>query len=209
MLPAIVVVALIILLLTGPFVVLVNSMPFQRLLLWQAGTIGVATARFPAETAMHRVRDLLLYLALRHPLPGDGFYSPLEITHLADVQSIFQLLYLACGLSLLLLLLALPFLRRARKVTGTVRSACLATLALLLLLSSTALTTGFDAFFITFHELAFRNDFWLLPEGSRLIQLFPESYFMNCFFICLGGSAIASCCLLLLSYRRHPPQLFS
>jgi uncharacterized membrane protein len=62
---------------------------------------------------------------------------------------------------------------------------------------------GFDALFISFHELAFANDFWLLPEDSGLIRLFPENYFMSYFFIALGATVVAALVITMLSWRRR------
>jgi len=40
--------------------------------------------------------------------------------------------------------------------------------------------TGFDAAWNRFHELAFRNDLWVLdPRKDRLIQMFPEPFWQE------------------------------
>jgi integral membrane protein (TIGR01906 family) len=186
--------------LSTPFSLLVNFVPLQRLLLAVVGTTGGATPRFSVPEAVRRVLDLLKYLALRRPLPNDGFYSPLEIAHMSDVQTIFQVVYLKTLASCLLTIVLIVLLRRkGRDVRRVVRAAGITVLVLIAVLGTASVTIGFDALFITFHELAFANDFWLLPEDSGLIRLFPEEYFMNYFFIALGASVAIALILTMLS----------
>jgi integral membrane protein (TIGR01906 family) len=189
--------------LSTPFSLLVNFVPLQRLLLAVVGTTGGATPRFSVPEAVRRVLDLLKYLALRRPLPNDGFYSPLEIAHMSDVQTIFQVVYLKTLASCLLTIVLIVLLRRkGRDVRRVVRAAGITVLVLIAVLGTASVTIGFDALFITFHELAFANDFWLLPEDSGLIRLFPEEYFMNYFFIALGASVAIALILTMLSRQR-------
>jgi integral membrane protein (TIGR01906 family) len=191
-----------------PFSLLVNFMPLQRLMLSMVGTTGGIAPRFGMAEAVRRVADLLKYLALRRPLPNDGFYSPLELAHMGDVQSIFQSVYLTALVSCLLTPILVVLLRRnGRGVRHIARAAGITVLALVAALGTASVTIGFDAMFITFHELAFANNFWLLPEDSGLIRLFPENYFMSYFFVALGASLIAALFLTILSRRRRTLRL--
>jgi integral membrane protein (TIGR01906 family) len=190
-----------------PFSLLVNFLPLQRLLLSMVGTTGGAAPRFGVAEAIRRVTDLLAYLALRKPLPNDNFYTFLELAHMGDVQAIFQTVYLTALASCLLTAVLLAFLRkRGSDVRCVVRAAGITVLAIVATLAATSVTVGFDALFIAFHEIAFANDFWLLPEDSGLIRLFPESYFMSYFFVALGAIVITALFLTVLSRRRHTPQ---
>jgi len=191
-----------------PFSLLVNFVPLQRLLLSMVGTTGGATPRLGVAEAVRRVGDLLEYLALRRPLPNDGFYSPLELAHMGDVQAIFQAVYLTAFVSCLLTAVLVVLLRRKRRdVRRVVRTAGITVLALVAALGTASVIIGFDALFVAFHELAFSNDFWLLPEDSGLIRLFPENYFMSYFFIALGASVVAALFLTILSRRRRTRRL--
>lgn len=183
-------------------------MPLQRLLLFAAGTSGGLAPRFTPAEAAYRISNLLRYLAFRTPLANDGFYSPVEIAHMVDVQRIFQAVYVAALASCLLTFLLVRLLQHRRsdarhiaRWTGT------AVLALIAALATASVTVGFDALFIAFHQLAFTNDFWLLPENSGLIRLVPEQYFMDYFFIALGASAALSVALIVLSRRSHTRRL--
>ena len=191
-----------------PFSLLVNFVPLQRLLLFMVGTTGGAAPRFEVAEAVRRVTDLLEYLALRRPLPNDGFYSRLELAHMGDVQGIFQAVYLTALVSCLLTVVLIAVLRKkGRDVRKIVRAAGIAVLAFVAALGTVSITIGFDALFVTFHELAFSNDFWLLPEDSGLIRLFPENYFMSYFFIALAASVVVALLLTMLSFRRRIRRL--
>jgi integral membrane protein (TIGR01906 family) len=191
-----------------PFSLLVNFMPLQRLLLSMVGTTGGTVPRFGVAEAVRRVADLLKYLALRRPLPNDAFYSPLELAHILDVQAIFRGVYLTALVSCLLTAVLVALLRRnGRDIHRVARAAGITVLALVATLGMASVTIGFDALFITFHELAFANNFWLLPEDSGLIRLFPENYFMSYFFVTLGASLIAALFLTILSCRRRTLRL--
>ena len=186
-----------------PFSLLVNFMPLQRLVLSMVGTTGGTAPRFDVAEAVRRVADLLKYLAFHRPLPNDAFYSPLELAHMSDVQAIFQAVYLTALVSCLVTVLLAIFLRRkGRDIRRVVRAAGIAVLALVAALVTISVTIGFDALFIAFHELAFSNNFWLLPEDSGLIRLFPENYFMSYFFIALGAAVVVALILMILSCQR-------
>ena len=191
-----------------PFSLLVNFMPLQRLVLFMVGTTGGTAPRFDVAEAVRRVIDLLKYLAFRRPLPNDAFYSPLELAHMGDVQAIFQGVYLTAFVSCLLTVVLIILLRRnGRDVRRVARAAGITVLVLVAALGTASVTIGFDALFITFHELAFSNNFWLLPEDSGLIRLFPENYFMSYFFIALSATVVVALILMILSRRRRTPRL--
>jgi len=191
-----------------PFSLLVNFMPLQRLVLFMVGTTGGTAPRFDVAEAVRRVIDLLKYLAFRRPLPNDAFYSPLELAHMGDVQAIFQGVYLTAFVSCLLTVVLIILLRRnGRDVRRVARAAGIAVLALVAALGTISVTIGFDALFIAFHELAFSNNFWLLPEDSGLIRLFPENYFMSYFFIALSATVVVALILMIPSRRRRTPRL--
>ena len=186
-----------------PFSLLVNFMPLQRLVLSMVGTTGGTAPRFDVAEAVRRVADLLKYLAFRRPLPNDAFYSPLELAHMGDVQAIFQGVYLTALVSCLLTVVLIILLRRnGRDVRRVARAAGITVLALVAALVTISVTIGFDALFVAFHEFAFSNNFWLLPEDSGLIRLFPENYFMSYFFVALGAAVVVALILMILSCQR-------
>ena len=43
---------------------------------------------------------------------------------------------------------------------------------------------GFERFFIYFHQILFRNTDWLFdPATDPIINVLPESFFMQCFLL--------------------------
>ena len=62
--------------------------------------------------------------------------------------------------------------------------------ALMVALGVIALT-GFDAAFRQFHLLFFTNDLWQLSSADRLIQLFPQDFFLETTLL-IGGVVIGS-----------------
>ncbi|MHB8071138.1 MAG: TIGR01906 family membrane protein [Candidatus Cryosericum sp.] len=189
-----------------PFSILINFMPLQRLLLSLVGTTGGGAPRFGVSEALQRVGVLLRYLALRVPLPDDGFYSAVELAHMGDVQSVFQTVYLGALVSSCVLGVTLVLLTRRNRdrALQAVRYGGIGVLIFVATAGTAALTVGFDQLFITFHEVVFSNDFWLLPEDSSLIRLFPENYFMSFFFIALAASVIVAVLVILLSLHKRP-----
>lgn len=64
------------------------------------------------------------------------------------------------------------------------------------------MATGFDRFFVTFHELFFQNDDWLFdPRTDPIINVLPESFFMHCFI--LAFVLLELCFLALVLWGRH------
>ena len=67
----------------------------------------------------------------------------------------------------------------------------------------------FDAFWTTFHKLAFRNDLWLLnPATDLMINLFPAQFFSSMVFRIVGMFATGFIglfvfCYLFLRHELH------
>lgn len=60
----------------------------------------------------------------------------------------------------------------------------------------------FDSAFVMFHQIVFRNDFWIFDYRSDpVIKILPEAFFMHCFImIVIIVIGLATICLL---YYRH------
>ena len=105
--------------------------------------------------------------------------------HFEEVKGIFD------GIQILLILSALTFLPLAvfriwKKQFGFLRvipgiSAIVALLAFLVTF------LDWDALFTAFHQLIFRNDYWLFdPATDPVIDLLPDSYFLHCLIGIVG-----------------------
>src|SRR3989338_4521844 len=104
------------------------------------------------------------------------YYSEKEISHLDDVRKLIWTSWVCIVIFILPILYSFSKNRkenlRKQIVKGGVYS--------LLLISIFSLTlTSFSSSFITFHEILFTNNNWLLPESSTLIQMFPEEFFLQ------------------------------
>ncbi|MCC6176964.1 MAG: TIGR01906 family membrane protein [Chloroflexi bacterium] len=112
-------------------------------------------------------------------------FNARELAHMEDVQQIFLAIdkvRLGAGVILLavpilgLLLQGSPFLARLGQLltVGGILT------VVLLLLAGLASLVDFTQAFIAFHELAFRNDLWMLdPRTDYLIMLFPEGFWYD------------------------------
>jgi integral membrane protein (TIGR01906 family) len=112
-------------------------------------------------------------------------FNERELAHMEDVQAIMHLVFnvqaLALGYVGLYTLAGLALRRRsflpllARALAGGAGL----TLAIVLALGALALA-DFSGAFVQFHMLSFSNDLWILdPRTDRLIQLFPQEFFLD------------------------------
>ena len=60
----------------------------------------------------------------------------------------------------------------------------------------------FDRSFVIFHELFFSNDYWLLnPQTDPVINIFPQTFFMNCAIMMISLITLFSLLLFLLKHQ--------
>ena len=99
-----------------------------------------------------------------------------ELTHLEDVKSLVQIekiiLYALLTLAILLFFILKKKVFNPMYYGGIITVGAILILFLLVIFS-------FDFAFTIFHKTLFRNDLWLLPTGSKLLELFPKEYFVN------------------------------
>lgn len=133
--------------------------------------LSVPTARLDVEVTLG---------GARRPL-----FNQREIAHMEDVQKLFGLVRqtrLVAGAILLILPLVglklggsafLPRLGTLLTIGGIVT-------VVLLGLAGLASLVDFTEAFVTFHEMAFSNDLWMLdPRTDYLIMLFPEGFWLD------------------------------
>ncbi|HEX78107.1 MAG TPA: TIGR01906 family membrane protein [Dehalococcoidia bacterium] len=135
-----------------------------------------------------------------------ALFSQREVIHLRDVQQLIQLDYrVMWGASSYLgaFIVGLGVWKRRRLWSHLARMALWGsgvTLVLMLALGL-AMLLGFDRFFLSFHQVSFANEYWLLPEDAALVNLFPEAFFRDAALfvagavlaeaIMVGGAALA------------------
>ena len=118
-------------------------------------------------------------------LYGQDLFNTREIIHMKDVKALVQgmyiLTYIAGAVFVGYLVWGFfrggrgflsPALRRVR-TAGLVTIGSLATAGIII-------GAAFPFFFTLFHEIAFRNDFWMLdPRRDFLVVMFPEQFWLE------------------------------
>lgn len=66
---------------------------------------------------------------------------------------------------------------------------------------------NWDWVFVTFHKIAFRNDYWIFdPATDPVITILPDAFFMHCALMIFGCVVIGSVVCGLLYRRRNPSK---
>ncbi len=103
-----------------------------------------------------------------------GYFTDEEVQHMIDVKNLVRGATLIFAFSVFFFVILFSYTDK-RKVFRTVSFVSLAFIGILFLLS----VWNFNAVFIAFHKTFFRNNFWLLPENTKLIEMFPEGFFYD------------------------------
>lgn len=99
--------------------------------------------------------------------------------HFAEVKNIFNLFkYMAIG-GTLASIAGILWMRR-RHCYGYLKLTAILTVALPAIIGA-AVALNWDWAFVTFHEIAFNNDYWLFdPATDPVINILPDAYFLHC-----------------------------
>jgi integral membrane protein (TIGR01906 family) len=120
----------------------------------------------------------------------DNYFTMREVIHMKDVKNLVRLSLILMALCSIIFVLILIYTEDKKSFLK--HSSFVSILVILLFI--TAAFLNFDKVFIIFHKIFFRNDFWLLPENSKLIEMFPEVFFYDFaklwFFIFVGVNAM-------------------
>lgn len=118
-------------------------------------------------------------------LYGHDLFNTREIIHMKDVKALVQGMYILTYIAGLVIAgyLAWGFQRTGlqflRPALTRINRAGLFTIGSLAIVGS-VVGAGFPFFFTLFHEIAFRNDFWMLdPRRDFLVVMFPEQFWLE------------------------------
>jgi len=118
-------------------------------------------------------------------LYGHDLFNTREIIHMKDVKALVRAMYILTYITGLVIggYLAWGFQRSGRQflrpALRRIKRAGLFTLGSLAIAGS-VIGAGFPFFFTLFHEIAFRNDFWMLdPQRDFLVVMFPEQFWLE------------------------------
>ncbi|GER78856.1 conserved hypothetical protein [Candidatus Denitrolinea symbiosum] len=135
-----------------------------------------------ASTNIHYVRAHLPGDELaKQTLYGVPVYTSREVSHMADVQAVFQLVFRVWRISLILLLLLGILLWRGRDraaLAAAIQSGGLLTSGLILSIALLALF-AWQVWFDNFHLLFFEPGSWLFSYSDTLIRLFPVEFWFD------------------------------
>ena len=153
-----------------------------------------------------------------HDQNGDvvPLFNTREVLHMHDVKQVVRFFYGLQTWSLLVVAtysVAIVLWAGEESLADLARRtlrAVLATIVLLVLFGVVAAAGGFDAAFVTFHQIVFHNDYWRLdPTRDHLVQMFPEGFWLDatvllCLLIALEALTLGGVAWLYL--RRHPAR---
>lgn len=138
-------------------------------------------------------------------------FNARESAHMTDVKNLYQFALVLRNVAFVLLAASLIYMFvRLKKGMWTIisinymKTAILAAVFFAMLAGWTFV--DFDAFWTTFHKIAFRNDLWLLnPATDLMINLFPAEFFSSLVFRIVGFFAFSFVGFFVLSYLylRH------
>lgn len=135
-----------------------------------------------ASTNIHYVRAHLPSDELsKQFLNGAPVYNPREVSHMADVQAVFQsVLRVWQAALILLILLSFIFWKKGERkaLTSAIQSGGLLTSGIILSIALLAIF-GWQFWFETFHLFFFKPGSWLFSYSDTLIRLFPVEFWFD------------------------------
>ncbi|WP_152801816.1 TIGR01906 family membrane protein [Alkalibaculum sporogenes] len=119
-------------------------------------------------------------------------FNEREIIHMEDVKDLFNGGIMIRNISFLLILISSIYLWNKDK-KALYRSMIYSAIGYFTLgvILGILLLSNFNKYFVIFHEIFFRNDFWMLdPSNSVLINMVNINFFMNIAALILGSSLL-------------------
>ncbi|MFK5883847.1 MAG: DUF1461 domain-containing protein [Candidatus Izemoplasma sp.] len=119
----------------------------------------------------------------------------IEIDHMVDVKNLYTTLRLTAGISLIIAVLLLVFMRKKDELEfyNTLKNIYFGPLFFTMFIGG-YLLIDFNTAFTKFHQLFFTNDDWILYSTDVLIILLPTNFWMvsGLIILVLFSSSIAS-----------------
>lgn len=145
-----------------------------------------------------RVSEIVDYFRGNNNLE-DNFFSTQAKIHLKDVKSLFNISKVITITSVIYLILAAIYFTKKKKTKVFLLQTQIGAVITLCIFFALAVTSflNFDFLFIKFHQLLFRNNYWLFDPQDNLVKLFTEKFFIS-FAIQLFINVALTCFALLL-----------
>lgn len=169
-----------------------------------------STSGFTKDKILENYDALIDYFSplVRGPLNLPSLtQSEFGIQHFGEVKNIFLGLYVLIPITLILLLVYV-YATRKKKDLHYLKTASITIIAAPLLLGAGFLI-DFDKTFTIFHEIFFRNDYWIFsPSQDPIIRMLPEEFFMICGIVIIVFQLLMSLLCYIL-YRRNKKSYVS
>lgn len=121
--------------------------------------------------------------------------------HFADCKRIFDVVQIICAVCGIFTLVSF-FLHRHGGNSRYLRLAGILTIALPAVIGGLAVW-NWDWLFVHFHQLFFRNDYWLFdPTADPIILVLPDAFFLQCAGVIMGIILLGGIICLVRAYRR-------
>ncbi|GAB4577359.1 MAG: TIGR01906 family membrane protein [Anaerolineales bacterium] len=144
-------------------------------------------------------------------LENTPLYNDRELTHMQDVQTVYQMVWKVWQLALGLTVLAgwgLAWRAETRPaLTDAIKWGGLLTAGIVLIVGSLAVV-AWQVWFVAFHEIFFASGTWTFNYSDTLIRLFPEKFWVDATLTIASLSLIGGLLLALTGwrYRFQPPS---
>ena len=120
------------------------------------------------------------------------------LSHFAEVKNIFNAIYIAGAVSLAVCVISFIIKRKNNEYKYLLVSGIVAIVIPVLFVIVSLI--NFNKVFILFHMLVFNNDDWIFdPATDPIINLLPETYFMECAMI-IAGTVIIGAAVVIIRY---------
>ena len=124
--------------------------------------------------------------------------SPHGIFHFQEVKTIFVSFYYI-GLISIVALAAIIYYKHKKKDYRYLRVSAV-TVLVVPIITGIGVALNFDATFILFHKIFFRNDYWLFdPVTDPVINILPDTFFLHCLIVIILFVIVGSMCLFSVS----------
>lgn len=127
------------------------------------------------------------------PASADG------LQHFVEVKNIFTAFYVISALSLISIIPIIIYKHKKKEYQYLLTSSI--TVVVLPIIVLLGCSINFDAAFVIFHKIFFRNDYWLFdPFTDPVINILPDTFFLHAMLV-IVCFVLAGSISLFLSYR--------
>ncbi len=124
--------------------------------------------------------------------------SPDGLQHFIEVKNIFIAFYYIAAISIIISLIIIIYKHHKKENSYLLVSSI--TVLVIPIIAALGSFINFDAIFVLFHKIFFRNDLWLFdPAKDPVINILPDTFFFHCLLVIVAFVLLGSI-LLLISY---------